>query len=68
MTPAKKEKKQEMSQEEIEEMKINLSILQDLQNLRDEAVFRREMLILLRKIAEALESLSIPSEEENKKK
>jgi len=52
----------------IEELEMNLSILQDLANLKDEEVFRRELLLLMKRIAEALESISIPSEEEETKK
>jgi hypothetical protein len=63
-TSQEKEKKAGDIEEENMELKGRVSLLQDLVNLKDETYFRQQLLILLERIAKALET----SLEESKEK
>ena len=57
------EKKQKISDEEIETLQKQLSILKDLQDLKDEATYRYQVLLNLERIARALESVASEPQE-----
>ena len=68
MTNQEKEKQKELQQslqQENQTLKTQLLVLQDLQNLNQESYFRQQVLILLERIATALEKVS--SEENSSK-
>jgi len=62
-----KEPKLENMKKQNQEMEAQLEILMDMNNLKDESFYRRQMLMMMRKLTTAVENLGF-SDENNPKK
>lgn len=64
MTQAKKEKNEAEVSEREKELEAVLQLLQDRSNLKEEGYFRQQILVLMERIAKALEDSLIEEKEE----
>ena len=61
------EKEKSTLEEENKLLKLQVEAMQDLSALKDESLYRRQMLMMLERIAQALENSLQETEEDNKK-
>jgi len=62
-----KEPKLENMKKQNQEMEAQLEILMDMNNLKDESFYRRQMLMMMRKLTTAVENLGFSDENNSKK-